>query len=436
VAASSFTVNSAYRITASAPAYSSKTACSPLPSSGVFKGENAGNDVCQVQVTVSNANGTSKAGKILPPDEGAFTLNPSTGVQEPPPGCNCEDQPAPTEFDYLPKPAVSSVSTSSGPGSLASEKGGTVITVHGKGFDPLGIIYADFGDPSLESSQDINYVFLSGTELQIVAPAQPATVDPEKVPFSVRTLAGQSAPVNVTYAGVPTVSSVVNTSNSTELDGVYGGPDTGRTPIQITGEGFAGQLTGPVQFVDFSGGSGFSDGTQYTYTVQGNTGISTQTVAQNPALVDVEVCTVSGCSSNPPADEFYLYPPGNPKVDSISPASGPASGATKTVISGENLGCPLQVFFGNAVAESFSPVQAILDCGSTEELRATSPPGTAGSSVPVTATTVESYFTGSGRSTTSARFSYTNSSSQGGSANQPSVRTLSSTRRPSWRGQT
>jgi hypothetical protein len=41
IAATSFTVNSPYRITATPAAYSSRTACSPLPSTGVYAGENA-----------------------------------------------------------------------------------------------------------------------------------------------------------------------------------------------------------------------------------------------------------------------------------------------------------------------------------------------------------------------------------------------------------
>jgi hypothetical protein len=40
-------------------------------------------------------------------------------------------------------------------------------------------------------------------------------------------------------------------------------------------------------------------------------------------------------------------------------------------------------------------------------VRAVSPPGTAGTKVPVTITTVESYFTGSGDAPSKALFTYT-----------------------------
>jgi hypothetical protein len=404
VATTSLTVNSPYRITATPPAYSTATACSPLPSSGVFIGENAANDICQVQVRVANSRGTSATGRILPPAEGAVVVN-SLGVLVAPPGCKCETAQAPTEFDYLPAPSLSSVSTSSGPASLASEKGSTLITVRGSGFDPLTIDWADFGKPSLESSMDTDYVFLTGTEMQIVAPSEALTVGPRSVAFSVKTLAGQSAPVAVTYAGVPKVTTVVNTADSTKLDGTYGAPDTGGTPIHVSGRGFADQLVGPIEFTDSE--SPFSIGTQYTFTVNSDTSLSTETVAQNPAIVDVQVCTVTACSLNLQTDLLYVYPPGNPEVTSASPRSGPAAGGTKVSIGGDNLGCALRVYFGNVKAESIKPVKALLDCGSTTALHATSPHGTTGADVPVSVETIESYFTGSGRGTTTAGFTYT-----------------------------
>ena len=115
---------------------------------------------------------------------------------------------------------------------------------------------------------------------------------------------------------------------------------------------------------------------------------------------------MTACSLNPPADYFYLYPPGNPKVTSVSPASGPAGGGTKVTIRGQNLGCVTGVFFGTVAAEKFSNQQAELDCGSTTLVKAVSPPGKAGTKVKVTVTTVESDFTGSGHSRSTVFFSY------------------------------
>ena len=404
VNAPNFTVVSPFQITVQAPAYSSSsTACVPLPTSGVFKGENAANDICQVYVRVSNHNGTSATGKILPPPEGAISFL-SNGAFAVPPGCACEIAPAPTEFDYVPKPAVTSISTSGGPASLASENGDGVITVRGRGLGLQTIDWGTLGPPDQEASQDTNFVFLTGTQMQIVPLPQNTTTDVLSLPFGVKTLGGSSKPVTALFAGIPAVSGVVNEDNSKTLNGTSGAVNTGGTPIQISGDGFSGQVLAPIEFNDAQ--LPFSVGTQNTFTVNSDTSITTQTVSQNPAFVDVQVCTVTGCSDTSPADQLILYPPGDPNVDTVTPNAGPAAGATKTTITGENLGCVLQVFFGNTQATKVSNLPTFTDCGSTVQIRATSPAGTAGKSVPVTAVTAESYFTGFGRSTSSAKFTY------------------------------
>ncbi len=392
----SFTIAGPNTITATPPKFSAHPACAPLP----FAGETAANDICQVQVRVANSHGVSATSAIKPPDEGPVVIN-SLGVLVASPGQ--ETQQAPTEYDYAPTPTITSVSTTSA-ANLASETGTTVITVHGTGLDPLTIDWADFGDPASEFSMNTGFVFMTGTELQISAPSQGLTTDELRLPFSVKSLAGQSAPTTVTYAGVPKVTSVANTENGKRLDGTPGAADTGGTPLRINGRGFASQLIAPIEFTGTK--SPFTLGTQYTFTVTGDKSVTAQTVAQNPALVDVRLCTVSGCSLNRPADELYLYPPGNPKVGSVRPALGPAGGGTKVTIGGGNLGCPLAVFFGKAKAKSFTPVQALLDCASTTTLRAVSPRGKAGTKVGVSVETIEGFFTGSGRGTTKARFTY------------------------------
>jgi hypothetical protein len=406
VPASSFKLLSASEISATPPALSSHTICAPLPNSGVYEGENAGNDICQAQVQVSGAHGASATGKILPPLEGTVSFD-SEGAIVTPPGCGCEPRPAPSEFDYVPAPKITSISTSSGPSGLADEFGGTLITVHGSGLNFLTIDWANFGDPAKEFSQDTGYTFLTGTEMQITAPAlflegETPTTNPVGLPFSVRTQAGQAPSALVAYAGVPSVTGATNAANAKRLNGAIGAADTGGTPIELSGEGFSGQLQ-RLQFIDSAGP--FSEGTQYTFDASSNTSVSAQTVSQNPGLDDIQACTASGCSETSAADRIYLYPPGNPQVESISPASGNAAGATKVTIHGQNLGCVTAVFFGEAEA-SFTPVETPLDCGSSTVVDASSPAGVAGSKVPVTLTTVESFFTGSGRSASSAQFAY------------------------------
>jgi hypothetical protein len=398
-----FRIDSSGAITATRPRYASRMACSPLPKHGVFAHENARNDICQVQVRVSNAAGASARGKILPPLEGALAPN-AMGVIEPPPGCRCETAPRPTEFDYLPRPRITGVSTNSGPASLGSEAGGTLITVTGVGLGPLAIEWANVGNPRRDASVDTSYSYLTGTVMQIALPSHALTAGLLTMPLRIRTLAGESSPAQVSYAGLPQVDDIVNTAAQRQLDGMSGAPDTGGSPLEVSGEGFLHQVL-MVRFADASNTS-LSFGTQYTFSPSSDTSLRTETVQQNPGIVDIRICTVTGCNRETAPSQVVLYPPGAPNVDSVSPGSGPSAGGTETTITGENLGCPLDVFFGTVQATSLTPQKAILDCGSTTTIQAPSPPGTAGSTVPVTVGTLESYFTGSGQGTTDAAFTY------------------------------
>jgi len=202
------------------------------------------------------------------------------------------------------------------------------------------------------------------------------------------------------------VTGVSATSGPTA--GLSAGPDTGGTPIDVKGVGFLNQVEG-LGFIERLGG--YSVGTQYNVTAHSNTDLTSTTVPVNPGVVDVEVCTVTSCSfpsaKSNPVDAFLLYPPGDPKIDSISPASGPASGGTLVKITGENLGCATGVFFGKAAATKVENTTAINDCGSTTQVTATAPPGTTGKSVRVTVTTLEGDLTGFGPSTGTVHFTYT-----------------------------
>ncbi len=409
ISAASFEVLSDSEILVTPPSYSSRTDCAPLPAIGVYAGEDASNDICQVQAVVHGPGGASATGTILPPFEGAPTFE-QDGALVAPAGCGCEVYPSPTEYDYAPAPSITSVSTSGGPGSLASQAGGTLVTIRGSGLSRFTLDYADVGESLLPEDpyEQANAGFEDGTEIQLEAPAlvestEEASVDPKSVRLVVRTLAGESTPAAVRYAGVPRVSGVGNAASSVRLDGIGGALDTGGTPLSITGKGMLGQVTS-VRFTDSQ--SAPSEGTSFTFTAANNTTLRTQTVSQNPALANVQVCTVTGCSATSKADELYLYPPGQPDVESLEPRSGSAAGGTAVTLHGQNLGCPLAVSFGASEAESFTPVETLLACGSSTLLEATSPPGTAGTKVPVTVTTWESYFTGSGDAPTQALFTY------------------------------
>ncbi len=407
VSATSLKVVSDAEIVVNPPAYSAHSACAPLPSSGVYAGEGPGNDICQVEVVVHGAAGASATAKILAPLEGTQTFE-QDGAPVPPPGCGCEVYPAPSEYDYVPAPQISSVSTSRGASALASEQGGTLVTIHGSGLGRFTYDYASFGEAQLESSIDSSApAYISGTEIRIEAPAlrggeEEPTLEPQSLPLSVRTLAGSSPPSSVEYAGVPRVTAVLDAHGGPRLNGLSGAADTGGTAIELKGKGLAGQ----VELVRFDGEEGFSEGTQYSLTEEGEGRLAADTVAENPALVQVQACTVSGCSTATAPDELYLYPPGQPAVQALSPSSGASSGGTRVLIRGANLDCPLAVSFGRREARSFAATQpgpCDLPGGSVEAVSPAAPKGT---EVPVTVTTWESYFTGSGDAPSSALFRY------------------------------
>ena len=278
VKVASFKVKSPYEISLTPPAFSTQT-CAPLPTTGVYAGENASNDICQVEVVVQNANGSSPTSTIQPPYEGAISFD-AMGAEEAPAGY--ELTPAPTEYDYMPTPAITSVSTGTladlahcispataacNAAHLASEAGGpaNLITIDGRGMNGLTLYYALIGRPTSENSQTFP-VSDTGTSIEVVAPEliktnQPPSVVPVTVGVRISALGGLSNAGEVVYAGVPKLASVVN-----PLTGLPGVPDAVTcpsntpasgcgAPIDITGSGLT-QAVSPIAFVDNQTGTG------------------------------------------------------------------------------------------------------------------------------------------------------------------------------------
>ena len=192
VPAASFQVKNPFEITVTPPVYSTQ-ACAPLPTTGVYLNENATNDICQVQVVVSNAAGSSATSANFLLLEGAISFD-SMGAELA--STSYEIAPQPTEYDYVPAPTITSVSTGSiadlnhclapattacNAGQLASETGGpaNLITIKGTGMNGLTLDYALIGAPNNENSI-ASPVSETGTSIQVMAPVlikgnQPAT---------------------------------------------------------------------------------------------------------------------------------------------------------------------------------------------------------------------------------------------------------------------
>ena len=280
--------------------------------------------------------------------------------------------------------------------------------------NPMTLNYLTVGPPTKDTS--VAYpVAATGTSLQLVAPAAfPKSHKPTVEPFSLAvgfsSIVGASNERSIVYAGVPEVTKVVNPL--THKPGVpdslacAGAPPRAGcgSPLRISGVGLL-QVVGPIGFVDNV--TGFSLGTQYNYAVRSDKSIDAEAVAQNPAVADVEVCTVTNCSHDPQTDFLFIYPPGNPSLDAVSPLTGPAQGGNTVVIDGANLGCAVAVAFGKVVSYQATNSKALLACGTTDQIAVTAPPGVAGTSVPVRVATVESAFDPSGTASNSITYSYT-----------------------------
>lgn len=191
IPAGSFQVLSDSQISVTPPSFSPLTACSPLPHGGIFAGESPANDVCQVEVVVQGPGGASRSATIRPPLEGE-TLSEQDGAPLPPPGCPCEVQPAVTEYDYAPAPAIGSVETTKQGSGEAAE---ALITAHGRGLGRSTLVNVFLGPADRERSIARNIVYETGTELRLLTPLPSG--GPRRLPLSVRTLAGLSAPVSV-----------------------------------------------------------------------------------------------------------------------------------------------------------------------------------------------------------------------------------------------
>lgn len=344
-------------------------------------------DGCQAQVVVSNTNGPSPTATIVKPLSGT----PFFGDQVPPltvPQCvsdaSCEAVPATTEFDYLVPPQITSVSP-----NYVSENPDqpTIATITGKGFDYLGFLWVNIGDPTDPNSADLDFVSVNPTEIQFTPTSTDPTTNPVTDPLTVLTVQGLSNSSSITYAGVPKLSAV----------SPHAGIDTGGTHIAITGKGFQGSDPadgGSVQYVYPDFGIATLQLSGYTVNSAG-TSITGTTPANNPGQFIVSVCTVTLCSS-PQTDAqfnaslFDFFDAGDPVVTALSAKSGPASGGNKVVITGQNLSDVVSVKFGSRASTSAANPPELLTNGSNTEIDAVAPPGKAGSTVDVVVTTVES----------------------------------------------
>jgi hypothetical protein len=376
VPATSFTVLSDNQISATVPASDGKCAVS------------AAQGLCAVAVTVTTSSGKSSGPPILPAYQGPVVFSPN-GAYATPAGCRCEIAPAPEEYDYAPAPVITSVSP-----AFASAAGSSSVVISGSGFNLLTFEYANVGPAGVGLSQDYTILGVTPTQLTIEAPAATAatTTEPLAVPLSVLS-AGQLSNVSVLrYAGIPALTGISKHLASQSEPG----------QLRITGQGLA-DVTSVV----------FQPQGAYAFLTSTSTAISAQTgtslvvaIPQAYATpVDVLACSATGCSAPVPAvDTLLLVYAGRPVVNSSSPASGPAHGGTVVTIQGSLDSEVRTVFFGSAHAKVLSQ-PSLTPSGPVTVL---APPGTAGTTVSITITTLGGELAGKPRSfaTPAAVFTY------------------------------
>ena len=275
------------------------------------------------------------------------TVTTSAGVSAAGPG---------SQFSYLPVPAVTSIDPQSGPST-----GGTTVTVTGTGFTDASAVR--FGSASV-APQSLTET--TDTRVTAISPAGTGVVD-----VSVVTPGGTSAASDddeFSYTRVPTVSTIAP----------HSGPLTGRTPVTITGLGFADATV--VRFGAVAG-TGMS--------VESDTEITVDSPPGAAGAVQVAVTTPGGTSAAAGSASQFSYLP-VPVVTAVTPGDGPDNGDIPVTITGIGFIGATAVMFGpnaatEVIVDSDTQISAVNPAGTgTVTVTVTTPGGTsADTSVPL-----------------------------------------------------
>ena len=324
--------------------------------------------MCAVAVTVTTPGGTSAVPTILPAYQGPIVFAPD-GSFSAPVGCGCEVVQAPGEYDYVDAPTISSVAP-----TYESADGSTAIEVTGTGFNLLDFFWSNVGTAGQDTSEDFSILGVTPTSLDLVVPqvAPAPAIEPFTLPFSIQTSGGLSNVTTLSFAGIPTITSL-----STHV-AAQSSPGT----VTITGNGLIDvtslvlQLQGPLSFLS---------STSTSFSAQTDTSLTATIPEGFASPADVLLCTASGCTGpDPQVDTLTLAYPGRPVVHSSAPNHGPAHGGTTVTINGALDSEVTAVDFGSTPATilsepTFTPSGPIV---------VLAPPGTAGHTVDLTITTL------------------------------------------------
>lgn len=244
---------------------------------------------------------------------------------------NCIGTSNPLPYSYLPPlPTVTGLSPTSG-----TPLGGTSVVITGTNFFGVsGASAVKFG-----TSNAASYTVDSSTQITAFAPVANACQVNVTVTNCTGTSATSAANLYTYTLGAPTVTNL----------SVASGSPAGGTSVNITGTNFY-NVPG-VTTVLFGGVPATS------FTVNSTTSITAVSPAATVCgIVDVTVTTCDGTSAITNADKFTYMAP-LPTVTGISPDSGPITGGTSVVITGNNFYNVIgttAVSFGGIPAASFT----------------------------------------------------------------------------------
>jgi hypothetical protein len=230
-------------------------------------------------------------------------------------------------------PFLSALTPDKGPIS-----GGTTVTLTGTNLS--GATAVRF-DGIAASSFTVN----SATQITAVSPPHAAG----GAPVTVTTAGGTSNPLAFAYYAAPSVTGVTPTQ----------GPVSGGTTVTVTGNDLLGATA--VRFDGIAASS---------FTVNSATQITAVSPPHAAGEAEVTVTTPGG-TSNPDNPQAYFYYAATPSLLAVTPPSGPTTGGTTVILTGNDLLGATAVRFDGIAASSFT-------VDSATQITAVSPPHAAG----------------------------------------------------------
>ncbi len=325
--------------------------------------------ICQVEVTVGNAYGTSPTVPILPAPTG------STSGPAPP---HTELVAAATEFDYAPPPTTTAIKPSSLPERVNEFGFPPTVTINGSGFNFLTFQQVTFGPAGASyTTADTMVTDFEPNELQLYYFGLNKSAPITKMSMTVRTFGGDSTPQSIAIARAPTLSAISK----------HSGPTTGGTTVSASGSGFAAGDT--VEFgIVLAGLPLIPESSTNDVKVKSPTELIFTAPAATSGSGSFEVCDSGICSSaTGPAVAFTYFEPVKPHISSFSPTSSSAAGGGEMTIIGTGLGSVKSVYFGSVRSPLVANPPTFMGSSDTQ-IKAKIPPGRADTKVQIRVNTL------------------------------------------------